>query len=276
MAKLYIGDSKVGSAAVITEVEVEKKKFGVGVDAFLGDIDENGVYTNAVTISNKYYDLDLSKIKELKNNFYYKFAYSCFNNIHIPDCKSSCNSSFAHAFKGCKITGKVVIETSIVDSNYMFSNAFESVQFSETASIVFKNLETVKPSKNVPFDSAFGASNIFTYHTLDDIFPELTELGGEGFYRLCDGTYGDSVHTMRLSKLKRVIKPYQYYPPLGLGSAVYSIELPELQEISGGKKAFDGYLKELHFAKKYQTEIEACEGYSTKFGATYATIYFDL
>ena len=45
-----------------------------------------------------------------------------------------------------------------------------------------------------------------------------------------------------------------------------------------GSRAFSSCrpLKEIHFAAKNKEAIEALSGYSNKFGATNATIYFDI
>ena len=55
-----------------------------------------------------------------------------------------------------------------------------------------------------------------------------------------------------------------------------SINLPNVITV-GNYAFFDcGSLKEIHFAAKNKEAIEALSGYSNKFGATNATIYFDI
>ena len=55
-----------------------------------------------------------------------------------------------------------------------------------------------------------------------------------------------------------------------------SIDLPNVTTV--GDYAFSSCrsLKEIHFAAKNKKAIEALSGYSNKFGATNATIYFDI
>ena len=55
-----------------------------------------------------------------------------------------------------------------------------------------------------------------------------------------------------------------------------SINLPNVTTV--GDSAFYGCssLKEIHFATKNKEAIEALSDYSNKFGATNATIYFDI
>ena len=76
MAKLYIGDSQ-GTPAIVKIEEVPKTKFGISVDAFLGDVDENGVYQ----IPTEPFTLDLSSIKSLPyyyGLYYMSLCYTCF------------------------------------------------------------------------------------------------------------------------------------------------------------------------------------------------------
>ena len=59
-------------------------------------------------------------------------------------------------------------------------------------------------------------------------------------------------------------------------SSLTSIHLPKVTSI--GSYAFDycSSLTSIHFAAKNKETIEALSGFSSKFGATKATIYFDL
>jgi hypothetical protein len=58
------------------------------------------------------------------------------------------------------------------------------------------------------------------------------------------------------------------------------MSFPKLQEIDSSalNKMFSSCnnLAEIHFRADMQTTVEALNGYSSKFGATNATIYFDL
>ena len=59
-------------------------------------------------------------------------------------------------------------------------------------------------------------------------------------------------------------------------SLLTSINLPNVTTVEN--YAFNGCssLKEIHFAAKNKEAIEALSDYSNKFGATNATIYFDI
>jgi hypothetical protein len=58
-------------------------------------------------------------------------------------------------------------------------------------------------------------------------------------------------------------------------SKLTSIDLPECVNVETNAFYGSGFT-EIHFATANQTTIEALAGYSSKFGATNATIYFDL
>ena len=55
-----------------------------------------------------------------------------------------------------------------------------------------------------------------------------------------------------------------------------SINLPNVTMVEYNAFSYCDSLKEIHFATKNKKAIEALSGYSDKFGATNATIYFDI
>ena len=59
-------------------------------------------------------------------------------------------------------------------------------------------------------------------------------------------------------------------------SSLTSIYLPKVTSIGRNVFAHCSSLTSIHFAAKNKETIEALSGFSSKFGATKATIYFDL
>ena len=59
-------------------------------------------------------------------------------------------------------------------------------------------------------------------------------------------------------------------------SSLTSIDLPNVTTVGNDAFLSCSSLKEIHFAVKNKEAIEALSGYSNKFGATNATIYFDI
>ena len=59
-------------------------------------------------------------------------------------------------------------------------------------------------------------------------------------------------------------------------SSLASIDLPNVTIVRINAFLSCKSLKEIHFATKNKEAIEALSGYSNKFGATNATIYFDI
>ena len=55
-----------------------------------------------------------------------------------------------------------------------------------------------------------------------------------------------------------------------------SINLPKLTTVGNYAFSYCSSLREIHFAAKNKEAIEALSGYSNKFGATNAKIYFDI
>ena len=86
-----------------------------------------------------------------------------------------------------------------------------------------------------------------------------------------------------ISTIKRTISQLQNDALITVGDYAFyycnlltSIDLPNVTTV--GDYAFDSCnsLMEIHFAVKNKEAIEALSDYSNKFGATNATIYFDL
>ena len=59
-------------------------------------------------------------------------------------------------------------------------------------------------------------------------------------------------------------------------SSLTSIDLPNVTTIDSNAFYYCSSLTSIHFAAKNKETIETLSGYSSKFGATNATIYFDL
>ena len=86
-----------------------------------------------------------------------------------------------------------------------------------------------------------------------------------------------------ISTIKRTVSQLQNDVLTTVGSGAFrscrsltSINLPNVTTVE--RRAFYGCksLKEIHFASKNKKAIEALSDYSNKFGATNATIYFDI
>ena len=86
-----------------------------------------------------------------------------------------------------------------------------------------------------------------------------------------------------ISTIKRTISQLQNDALITVGDYAFSfcksltsIDLPNVTTVGESAFYYCDSLMEIHFAVKNKEAIEALSDYSNKFGATNATIYFDL
>ena len=275
MAKLYIGDSQ-GTPAIIKIEEIPKKKFGVSIDNLLGNVDENGNYT-APTES---FVLDLTGVK-----FIPKVASlpSGTGFYHTLDSNMQCVGVIGNDLVGSDQRGALagICSTNTKLRAFEF-NSLETI----TAQEMFQSCNTYGYSGLVPhfrklkriesnsktFESAFNSAKIEP----DETFPLLEYVSGStqfGYFRSFSN--GDEII---FSKIKTIVGDTSKYDGT-FGSLYYSTiwKFPSATEFTNYIWNISAsYPGELHFAAANQAAIEACEGYSYKWGFAGATIYFDL
>lgn len=270
MAKLYVGDSQ-GAPAIVKIKEVPKEKIGVTVDTFIGDVNENGRY---IRVSEPTF-IDGDNITTVDDHaFHYRFAYcnitgGSFKNIVVD----SGVSSFLGAFHGATISGPIVfgLQEITYDNYYYFNEICRSAIFTDGGIIQFPNLRKINASRI--FNSAFYyADNASGF---DSIFPALEEIVA-GASLFDKAFYGGSFNVITASKLKKIQgpSPSYYYLFVGCDTRIYNF--PAAEEVTGNLWASYDYCREIHFAQANKDKIESCSGYDKKWGATNATIYFDL
>ena len=265
MAKLYIGDSQ-GTPAIIKIEEVPKKKFGVSIDNLLGDVDKNGTYV----IPTEKFTVDITGIKKVGYDaFRYFFAYNKGIQRFIADSVVEvAGNAFKEAFANSTIVSASFGGIERITAPEVFYKAFST---NSLENVIFSKLKTIDGS-NV-FNEAFGGSKI---KDLDLVFPVLEEVSGNSALSRCYG-FGGKITT--LSFIKKIVgSGSSFLPTFGTMYAQNIIFLlPRATELS--RYIWDisaNYLGEVHFAAANQAAIEACEGYSYKWGFAGATIYFDL
>ena len=249
MAKLYIGDSQ-GTPAIIKIEEVPKTKFGINVDAFLGDVDENGVYQ----IPTEPFTLDLSSIKSLPYYYglYYKFCRTSVSGTLTIGLEGDLSSRGAMYSCFCNCTGLTSINLSSLTTVSGSSSMYSCFQNCDgLTSIDFSSLTTVSGSNALQycFDGCTGLTSVN--------LSSLTTVSGSGALQSCFD-HCTKLSTISFPVLTSVVNN-------SFGSASYNY-------IFNGCKA----LTEIHFRADMQATIEAMTGYANKWGATNATIYFDL
>lgn len=259
---------------VITEIvekEVEKTKCGVTIDEVLGDIDENGALQPNVagefiaphlkTVG--YWDPVRKRDLGLKYAFYE-------HEITRVDLSGLETASVMHyAFAENKITDVDLSSLKTVDG-YGLSHTFERNKITEL------NLSSLVTVANRGLEWAFA------YNELKTVDVSSLEVVGET--GLSNTFYYGKFETIVFNSL-REIKTQGFYSALASNSNLKSAWFPSLTTV--GSSAFGpsyGYcfsgcsnLEEIHFRADAQAAIEACSGYSAKWGApSTCTIYFDL
>lgn len=280
MAKLYIGDSKVGSVAVIKEVEVEKKRFGLSIDNLLGNVDENG----AILQTREYITLDLTGVKKVTKNAFYRLSSPLhfINNI-IADNVEEVEEKGFYALCSCD------------DEKHAWGVEFDYVHFPKLTKVGYLSFHSAfsNNSRILPvFDSleVVNVSNSFGYmldgryyylpeevlnNLMDIIFPNLKELSGSNMYFPGMIRWNDE-RTITFSKLETFESIDSMLIEFLYWGTNHVFNFPSMKYMSGAKIFASNSAKEIHFPASKQEEIEACPNYETKWGATKATIYFDL
>lgn len=265
-----------------------------GLDGLVGQVDENGVlqaptgadliFTGVTGFTNNAMDTIL------RNN-------ASIRNVTFPDVVTlSGDDVLKLAFGYSQITSLNFPNLETVDSG---NRIFQSVcaSGSNLQSARFPKLKTLKGSDI--FRTAFEYSAITSFD-----FSSLESIDGSGTLYGCF-KFCKNLTTANLSKLyiigssdktNSMFSGCTSLQEVDLSSLKYvdgymtetfynctsltKISFPSLERVSlyGFQNIFSGCtaLTEIHFRADVQSDIEGLYGYADKFGATNATIYFDL
>lgn len=275
MAKLYIGDSQ-GTPAIIKIEEVPKTKFGISVDTFLGDVDENGVYQ----IPTEPFTLDLSSIKSLPYyGLYYRFCRTSISGtltIGLEGDLSSRGAMYSCFYDCTGLTSLNLSSLTTVSGNSSMYSCFQDCD--GLTSIDFSSLTTVRGNNALQycFDGCTGLTSVN--------LSSLTTVSGNYALQSCfDGCTG--LTSINLSSLTTVSGSGALQSCFNYCTKLSTISFPALTSVvnNGFGSASYNYifnkctaLTEIHFRADMQATIEAMTGYANKWEATNATIYFDL
>ena len=265
MAKLYIGDSQ-GTPAIIKIEEVPKKKFGASIDNLLGNVDADGNYVKPT----ESFVLNLSGVKSMPGYGMYYFAAEGNNaETNVPihglianDLINVSTQSFgSFAADNRKFEHVEMNNLEVASGSGVFQNAF---QYATSAS--FQKLRKV--SGSYVFGTAFRRRQL----DLSQVFPALEEISGSSAMNEIIYSGSSDRASITLPKLKSVIGVSGHYSST-FANVCGDFYFPECDHIE--KYIFITNRNcVLHLAAANQAAIEACDGYSYKFGAS--EIYFDL
>lgn len=266
-----IGEIQGGGGAPAT-------KFGVSIDNILGDVDANGNYIEP----SEPVEASLAGIKNVPAQaFVYKFSGIRRLTINANDVISVGTKAFLGAFGTPNTFATDTLSISfdnleeIVNAPEVFVRACDnrSTAYNANAtSISFKNLKKISNSRQAFY---YFASQVLA--NFDQMFPSLEEISGDGAFENAFDVNSGSVVT--LSKIKKITGSTSTYSAtfyqMSASNTVWNF--PSATEFTGYVfSSSASYAGEIHFAAANQAAIEACEGYSYKWGFAGATIYFDL
>lgn len=283
---LYIGDKPVGLMKVVKDTKyIDKTKFGVSIDNLLGNVDADGEYVPDTTP----FTFDATSIVDVPNTtsggndyFAYKFYYNkgltgtidlsnmtgvsgsprleyTFSGTNIqkvitprPFTDASRRARFDYTFGDCKSLKEIVFSDPIIGGygHACFYLLFRSGKFAD-AQINFGDI--------VKLDW-YGLYGAFRFCELPDEIrlTSLTEIADTNAFRLT------------FAEIKAGGKRF-YFPALTIIAS---------NAFGAGASNATWYkstgVEEIHFRADMQTTIESMYGYSSKFGATNCTIYYDL
>jgi hypothetical protein len=235
----------------------------------MGEISANGVLTFPTTAI----DLDFTGVRQINSVscFAYRWAYSQrVKTVSFPDLTYlGAVSIFSNAFYDCDTLEEISFPKLKNISTDGFSRAFQ-------------NCGKLKKATFPEIEKFQGFSYAFNGSGLEEIYlPKVKEFYYGGGYTFQDCKYLKVVSMPLLEKtdtnsfnaifsgctsLETISFPsLTTIPANGFGSATYSYAFRNCTALT-----------EIHFRADMQATIEAMTGYSTKWGATNATIYFDL
>ena len=259
--------SKIGEISGGGE-PVEKTKFGVDIDNFIGDVDADGQLSAPVSVE----EVNLAGVKSIAYyGLQYAFAGSNINRFIADDIETSGVGGLYRALYASSV--KHASFDNIVEINE--SNAFADCFYGCTylSHLSYKKLKKITGLGI--FQNALS-NTLSLKMTEDEIFPSLEEVSGGNV--LSTGRYKAN-YIVTFSKVKKITgdasKTYSIFGGIYAKNTVWNF--PSATEFTGFIwNISSSYPGEIHFAAANQAAIEACEGYDYKWGFAGATIYFDL
>jgi hypothetical protein len=248
---------------------VEKTKFGVGIDNFIGDVDADGKLLRRTNIEG----IILSGVKSIG----YEALANAFTGREIKyfiadDIESFDENALMSAFNGSRVERVSFNNLVQINSRAVFLQCFMTCQ--RLNHLSFAKLKKI--AANSVFSSALSSTTSLVL-SYDEIFPSLEELSGNSVFST--GRTYKANEIITFSKIKKITGGTAiYYATFGdfyVKDTVWNF--PSATEFTGYIwNVSTSYPGEIHFAAANQAAIEACDGYANKWGFAGATIFFDL
>ena len=267
---VYLGKNPVGVGRIV-EKKVAKTKFGASVDSFLGDVDADGNYVKP----SESFEVNLAGVKKAASNdfncsFYRNEGITKFIANDLIQARGTPFSQTAYAASNLEEVHIDSLEVLDVSVSNCFYQAFGYCTKLKKAT--FAKLKSVLGGGNVFYGCFAGVSL-----NVSEVFPSLEEIAGVSAFDNFIKYNKDDVITFL--KIKKITGGQQSYnSTFGSFYAQNTVwNFPSATEFTGYIwNVGASYAGEIHFAAANQAAIEACEGYSYKWGFQNATIFFDL
>ena len=256
-------------------------KFGVSIDNMLGNVDADGVYR----LSDAPFTFDATSIKKLPDMspdlFMCKFFSSNLTGTvdlsnYMHGNVNSVNAQyFTQAFS---YTGVQKLITPRERDGWYVMYFYQSFQHCNALKeIVFSN--------PIIASNKFGFTETFQHCDFSNAsinFDIITSIGGNGFYSAFK--YCKLPTEIRFTNLTEITDTYAFREAFSQTTGCKRYFFPSLTSVIsdafGNGSRLTWYnatdVEEIHFRADMQATIEAVTGYSSKFGATNCTIFFDL
>lgn len=306
-ANIIAGNIKNGIEILgVTGTLSSGEKYGATIDMFIGDVTEQGV------LNQKYYpqtiNLVFDGVKRInKDSICFTRMPNNFN-VEFPDLEELGQEALFKTFAESKIKNAVFTKLTTVDQYYSLNSAF---YHSSIESVSFPELVTINDSSGFSCERMCESDISFLLGKLTSVsFPKLATISGQ---RACGSMlqYQKLLTTFPFNKVETITGTnamsyaMQYCSNTEINfeelttingntalaafnygnTALTKVYFPKLNSISGTDvfgASYSGMLynctncTEIHFKSDMQSTISAITGYANKWGATNATIYFDL
>lgn len=251
---VYLGNKPVGVTKIVKQ-KVAKKKFGASIDNIIGDVDADGVYSAPVAPSDTVI-LDLSSIKTISSKGF-EWAFVSLEGDYFLDF-SNLEVVYSYGLRNSASAGGTnVIPLKVTGVNFKSLKRVES--YGIAVAFYSQYIDGILDLSSLEYIGNYGMQNGFYKCTgiTGVLVPNLREVGKSGLYGAFNGC----------TKITSVSFP-----------SLTVVSTDSFGSSSASTRIFYNCtgITEIHFRADMQATIEAMNGYSAKFGATNASIMFDL
>lgn len=248
-------------------------KYGVSIDSVFGNVDENGT----LQLATKTFEFNGAGIKSMAfPGLKSKFESAPITAAYLPDLIDVADQCLDLTFAGCtqlKILDLSKLETAT--GQYVCENL--GYACSALEDLRLNKLKTINGA--YAFIAAFGECTSLPTADLSSL---ETISGSNACAQMFFGC--KNMTSVLLTNLKTISTAGACQSMFKNCTGLTRVDFPALTSVvangfgSGSNCIFSGCtnITELHFRADAQSVISSLAGYSTNFGATNATIYFDL